>query len=188
MRARFDKAFYEAATRGNLSLVVRYLALGVDPKYDDSRALRCAAGNGHLEIVKLLLPVSDPRADDSSALRCAAEGGHLEIVKLLLPVSNPKANRSGALRWASENGHLEVIKLLLPCSDYVVALEQPGFIYSPGCDVLLSCLPEPFIKQFMADHTDLDLPRTRATLNAQSLSSRNSTAKPAAIKSARSRC
>ena len=33
---------------------------GADPKAGGSEALRWAANNGHLEIVKLLIPVSDP--------------------------------------------------------------------------------------------------------------------------------
>jgi ankyrin repeat protein len=49
-----------------------------------------AATKGHLEIVKLLIPVSDPKAGGSYALRLAAENGHLEIVKLLIPVSDPE--------------------------------------------------------------------------------------------------
>jgi ankyrin repeat protein len=61
-----------------------------DPKALDSNALRWAAANGHLEIVKLLIPVSDPKAGGSYALRLAAENGHLEIVKLLIPVSDPE--------------------------------------------------------------------------------------------------
>jgi len=61
-----------------------------DPKSLGSYALRWAANNGHLEIVKLLIPVSDPKALDSNALRCAATKGHLEIVKLLIPVSDPE--------------------------------------------------------------------------------------------------
>ena len=65
---------------------------GADPKADNSYALRWAAKNGHLEIVKLLLPVSDPKANESVALRWAAENWHLvEMVKLVLPVSDPKA-------------------------------------------------------------------------------------------------
>jgi ankyrin repeat protein len=58
-----------------------------------------------------LLPVSDPKACNSSALRWAANNGHLEIVKLFLPVSDPKADYSEALRRATENGHLEIVKL-----------------------------------------------------------------------------
>ena len=66
----------------------------VYPKAYASYALRLAANNGHLEIVKLLLPVSNPKALNSLALQYAAANGHLEIVKLLIPVSDPKADDS----------------------------------------------------------------------------------------------
>ena len=95
-----------------IKVIQELLDEGANPKADDSEALRRAAGNGHLEVVKLLLPVSDPKARDSEALRWAAENGHLEIVKLLLPVSDPKANDGLALRLAARNGHLEIVKLL----------------------------------------------------------------------------
>ena len=84
----------------------------VDPKAYDSFALRYAAANGHLEVVKILLPVSDPRANGSQALQWAAENGHLEIVKLLLPVSDPKANDSEALQAAALKGHLEIGRVI----------------------------------------------------------------------------
>lgn len=96
---------------------------GANPKTEKSEALRWAAGNGHLEIVKELIPVSDPKADESEALRLAAKNGHLEIVKELIPVSDPKAYKSWALRWAAENGHLEVVKELIPVSDPEVVKE-----------------------------------------------------------------
>ena len=90
---------------------------GADPKAINSFALRSAAENGHLDIVKLLLPLSDPKAVESQALRRAAYNGHLEVVKLLLPVSDPKANDSEVLRWAAAQGHLKIVKLLLSVSD-----------------------------------------------------------------------
>ena len=64
---------------------------GADPKANNSQALRYASYNGHLDIVKLLIPLSDPKADDSEALRYASRYGHLDIVKLLIPLSDPKA-------------------------------------------------------------------------------------------------
>ena len=115
-KADDSRALREAARNGHLELVKFLLPLS-DPKAFNSSALRWAARNGHLEIVKLLLPVSDPKAENSEALRSAALNGHLEIVKLLLPVSDPKARNSDALRLAALNGHLEIVKLLLPVSD-----------------------------------------------------------------------
>ncbi len=173
MSEKMNEALIKAVRGGKVAIVRRLLEKGADPRADGSLALWYAAMNGYLEIVKLLLPVSDPKAENSSALQWAGKGGYLEIVRLLLPVSDPKTDTSLALRLAAESGHLEITKLLLPYSDYVVALGHPGFICSSGCDLLLSCLPEPFVKQFTADNPSLCLPRARAMLASQSLSSRS---------------
>ncbi len=84
----------EAIVSGRLEDAKGLLVGGVDPMAKESLALRYAAQAGHLEIVRLLLPVSDPKAYDSLALQLAAENGHLEVVRLLLPLSDPKADRS----------------------------------------------------------------------------------------------
>jgi hypothetical protein len=68
-------------------------------------------------IEKLIKEGADPKSNNSYALQWAARNGHLEIVKLLIPVSNPKANNSYALQWAARNGHLEIVKLLIPVSN-----------------------------------------------------------------------
>ncbi len=117
MPANPTDTLQKAALNGRLDEVKHLLEAGADSKAGNSYALRCAAKNGHLEVVELLLPVSDPKANDSWALRMAAQSGHLEIVKLLLPVSDPKTYDSSALQRASENDHLEIVKLLLPVSD-----------------------------------------------------------------------
>lgn len=112
-----DKVILGEREEINLEVIKRLIEEGANPKADESYALRWAANNGHLEITKLLLPMSDPKDHVSEALRYAAMDGHLEIVKLLLPVSDPKAFNSFALRWAAMNGHLEIVKLLIPVSD-----------------------------------------------------------------------
>lgn len=88
-----------------------------NPKAGKSFSLCWAAEGGHLECVKLLIPVSDPKAADSQALCRAADNGHAECVKLLIPVSDPRADNSGALRLAVLSGHMDCVKLLLPVSD-----------------------------------------------------------------------
>jgi len=112
-----DKVILGRRSRITPRKIKQLIKEGADPKAGGSEALRLAAENGHLEIVKLLIPVSDPKALDSNALRCAATKGHLEIVKLLIPMSDPKSLDSNALRWAAANGHLEIVKLLIPVSD-----------------------------------------------------------------------
>ena len=104
-------------------VIKRLIDEGADPKVEGNWPLRWAAKNGHLEIVKVLLPYSDPKAFDNFALRWAARNGYIDIVKLLLPLSDVKTFDSEALRWAVLNKHLEIVKLLIPHSetnDYVI--------------------------------------------------------------------
>ncbi len=186
MTIKLDHALSGYAADGKIDDVKHLIVEGASPRAKDSWALRSAALNGHLEIVKLLLPISDPKDNDSCALRCASMNSHLEIVKLLLPVSNPKARNSDALRWAANNGCLEIVKLLLPQSDPQLILADFHFQRSPGCDLLLACLPADFVKRFMADNPGLDLPRARAVLASQHLSTRKTTVKSANLRRARS--
>ncbi len=136
MSVDLNEFLVEAVRAGLTDAVKQLLDEGVEPKADYSLALREAAANGNLEIVKLLLLMSGTKANDSSALQSAAENGHLEIVRLLLTVSDPIADSSWALQTSAENGHLEIVKLLLPVSDPEVddsaALSSGGHARSPG--------------------------------------------------------
>ena len=56
-----------------------------------------AAWNGHIEIVKILAPLTDnpnaPDADGRTPIHKAALNGHTEFVKILAPLtSNPNAS------------------------------------------------------------------------------------------------
>ncbi len=62
---------------------------------------------------------------------------------------------------------MEIVRLLLPYSDYIMALENPGLVSARGHDLLLSCLPAPFAKQFMAKNPDFYLPRARDACSAR---------------------
>ena len=81
---------------------------------DDNYAVRCAAENGHLEVVKYLHEnEADITADDNYAVRYAAENGHLEVVKYLHENgADITAQDNYAVRWAARNGHLEVVEYL----------------------------------------------------------------------------
>ncbi len=149
----------DAARAGRIDVVKQLLDKGVDPMSDESLALQTAADHGHLEIVRLLLPVSDPKAARSLALQLAAKNGHLEIVKLLLPVSDPKTSDSYALREAAKRGYLEIAKLLLPFSDIDkvmldLALDKTG---TNGFGLLLSCLPASEVRRLMDNHPRIAL-------------------------------
>lgn len=115
----------DAARRGCLSDVSRFLGLGADPLFEESYALRVAAANGHVKCVKRLIPQSNPNDGDSRALSAAAEQGHADCVRLLIPVCDPKARNSIAIYLAASRGQAECVKLLLPYSDF-----QPGSLAS----------------------------------------------------------
>ncbi len=180
MTTTLNKKLCGAAEAGSLEAVISLLALGADPKADDSSAIQEAAASGHLKIVKLLLPVSTPKVRKSLALRLAAKNGHLEVVRLLLPVSDPKSGKSSALQAAAEYGHLQIVKLLLPFSNCAHMLKDPDSSQSPGCDLLLSCLPPAHARKFMTAHPKANLPRTRAMLASDSLQQRPATSRKVA--------
>ena len=77
---------YTRDVLSNLIATYVLLELGCDPSVDDNYAIRAAASDGHLEVVKLLL--ADERVDPTSAnnysVREAAQQGYLEVVGLLL--------------------------------------------------------------------------------------------------------
>ena len=112
-----DQELMHAAEAGSADRVSELLACGASPRKKRSYALRCAAAHGHVDCLRLLLPVSNPKAEDFDALRVAAEHGHAECVRLLLPVSDPKAMNSFALQSAAMNGHAQCVRILLPVSD-----------------------------------------------------------------------
>lgn len=58
----YQMYFYEACMRGNLEEVKYINTLkGVDPSARGNCAIKCAASNGHLEVVKYLLNISEVR-------------------------------------------------------------------------------------------------------------------------------
>ncbi len=188
-----------AAAAGSARGVAKWLAAGADPI--DSQALLAAVRNGHLEVVKLLLPVSDPKVNDSIALRAAvsygnpvivalllpasdpkavnsesirraAAHGRVDIVKLLLPLCDPGAVNSKALRWAAAGGHADVVRVLLPLCDPAPLLLDNIFMLSRAGDMLLSVMPGATAQTYMDAHPDVDFPRTRALISAKALADR----------------
>ncbi len=113
-----DAVFIWAVTKGNSLLVNRLLALQcVNPAVCENHAIKLAAKNGHLGVVKCLLEDErvDPSAGYNEPISWAAARGYVEIVALLLTKScvNPGANQDIAISSASENGHYPVVKVLL---------------------------------------------------------------------------
>ncbi len=138
-----NNAFINAAGNGDLELVKKYIADGVDlnSKHDDSHfvwdgltALMVASLYGHTEVVTLLInekaDISIKSDSGTTALMHASFSGRTEIIKLLI---NAKANVNAqnnigttALMTASLTGHTEVVKLLINAKANVNAQNNNG--------------------------------------------------------------
>jgi len=109
------------------------LACGADPLIpgdDGATALMLAAHSGHLDVIRLLLPLSAPLAQNErkqTALFLAASEGHAEAVALLLPHSDANARddsgRNALMR--TYRNRAEMTKLLLPATD-PLAVDDEG--------------------------------------------------------------
>lgn len=89
----------------------------IDPRYQESRALRQACYDGQVEVVRVLLDDgrSNPKDAESVAVYLAIEGGNTEIVKMLLEDgrANPRDDGNAALIAAVQTNQPEVVALLL---------------------------------------------------------------------------
>ena len=120
-----DLALLKASFEGDIAMV--RLALNRGAKVNGKRqggktALMCAAQNGHLNIVDLLLNYGDAVIDQGdhegeTALNYASGAGHLDVVKLLLKegaeIDRMSDVGSTALSQAVGGGHLAIVKFLL---------------------------------------------------------------------------
>lgn len=114
------------AYKGTAPEAKRLLLEGVDPNVQDERgrtALSLAAGQGHIEMVRVLLAGGawvDPHEDYDTyetPLMAAAKNGHLEIVKLLVEAgANPFYHVGVAQRtaesYARSNRHSQIVEYL----------------------------------------------------------------------------
>ena len=90
------------------------LRCGVNLHAKNDYALRWAAENGHLEVVKCLVEHgADIHAYNEEALRFAASQGFLEVVEYLIDKgADIHAYDDCTLRLAAVNGHLDVVEYL----------------------------------------------------------------------------
>ncbi len=118
---------YQAAGKGILDVVKEMIINGTDPSEFGNSAIKTAASNGHLEVVKFLLSDSrvDPAVDDNYPIRRASQGGFANVVKILLEDEriDPCAKDNFAIKKACVCNHFEVVKILLedgrvdPCAE-----------------------------------------------------------------------
>ena len=85
--------------------------------FDGLTLLHCVAGNGHADVVKLMMdriPDKNPKTFDGRCpIHFAASKGHFQTVQLIMEEiqdKNPKTDRGiTPLHLASQNGHLETV-------------------------------------------------------------------------------
>lgn len=114
-----DDILIKAAAKNRIKLVKILIPFSTEPT-SKGWALRAAAENGHLQCVKLLIPVSDPKVKNTGidgALIDAARNGDMKILKLLISISDPKIHSKSALQFAAEKGHTDIVKFLISISD-----------------------------------------------------------------------
>lgn len=133
--------FYEEAREGNALTLARLLP-HVDPKAQDSRALRLVSIRGNLAALQLLIPVSDPAANFSEALRNVVQARNHAAAELLLPYSDLSSQRYEAVCQAAENADHVMLQILAPAADFVAAFGALSG-YKPSAAVRLL----PFIPQ-----------------------------------------
>lgn len=109
-----NSALVQACKDGNLDEVQRLLPTSNPRAHNNSAAVRWAADAGHLEIVRLLAPLSDLQ---SCLAVQAAANGHAECVRLLIPVSDANLDEASPLFKSAQRGHTECVQLLLPVTD-----------------------------------------------------------------------
>ena len=103
----------DASEKGDLNEVKQCVKNGINVHILYALPLRCAACNGHLEVVKYLIEEcgADVHAFDDSALHLANGKGHLEVVKYL--VEDCEFVDRFDLEWTIYNVHLENVKYLV---------------------------------------------------------------------------
>jgi ankyrin repeat protein len=113
-----EKLLTSSSKRGYLSLIKLLIEdpwRGTDIHVFDDKALRNAAFNGHLDVVKYLIKNgANIHANYDESIRFAAKNNHLDVVKYLIKHgADIHAYRDEALRYAANNGHLNVVKYLV---------------------------------------------------------------------------
>jgi hypothetical protein len=113
-----------AAQRGHADCVATLLPHYPAKTLALNSILNETAYYGHVECIRLLIPVVDMVANNSVALAMAAKQGHIDCVKELLTVSNPLTDESYAFTQALKHNHTACVDFLYPVSDAPGVLQR----------------------------------------------------------------
>lgn len=123
----------QAARDGDLAEVKRLLAAGADPRARDSEALRSAAANGHVDVVRILKAATVTPETAGKLIRQAMSNRDLDTVRLLLPKTPPAtvakllANVLRSDMRARDTFVTALAKALDPETILQVALAEQGY-------------------------------------------------------------
>lgn len=128
LETNFYEAFSYAANAGK-SMVMFCLEKGVDVRERDDCAIKIAARNGDMELIRYLMKKDAiTSVDNFEPLRNAANNGHVEVVKFILKDMNNDIRLIDiALYCSIKNQHLNLVQELIILrnnNDYDKILEE----------------------------------------------------------------
>ena len=97
-----------AAEEGYLDVVKFLVEQGADIHADDNYSLRISAYNGNYDIVKFLVE----QGADNNTLCFAVHSGNLDVVKFLVEQGADIHDNGSVLSWAVYSGNLDIIEYL----------------------------------------------------------------------------
>lgn len=135
----------EACEENNLDEIKSLITLGADVSAEEYIAIQIAAGEGHLEAIKIL--TDHIQKIPLAAIKQASEGGHLPVVKYLIESSYDfdinKCYRSIIIP-ACWKGHVEIVRYLIEKGENIEVF-GPLALYSAarnGCIEVVKYLSE----------------------------------------------
>ena len=139
-----------AAELNHLEMLKLLLDSGFSARVDQSMPLHLAAGQGHLEAVQLLLPVSNLKEDGGLIFAFAANNGRTEVVDAMWSHVDPFALNALAFLWALKARHLAIAERFVEAQNpelpqmFVRSMVDGPLNDWPKWDAHLVTLPEPW--------------------------------------------